>query len=933
MYKTLTVLALLAALSVPAPGRDDYESWITHTSFEDFASGRIADGGTNLHIARSGQLEMTYRWDLNNDGYLDLLVIQDHNPLENTDVLVYWGKQGGPESILPPLPGHQPLARLLRQIRLRDREVTRLPSDGGGRSMVVDLNQDGYPELVFCNFIHNYSVHMMALIYWGSPDGYQRGHRTELPTLLAGGLAAADFNGDGWVDLAFSNRGIEGGERFGFDLHLESYVYWNGPRGFREEDRTVLATTSAADVAAADVDGDGYSDLLFANNNSKHQSLVLYRGGPEGFRTPGEQWQGGDAVGVTLAEVSGDGNPDLILAHKDDRVTVHKGTGQGISRETWVEVPSLGATDSRVGDLNRDGRSELILPNESGDASYIYWGGEDGFSPGRRQELPTLAATDAVLADYNGDGWVDLAFSNNHDGATRDVVSYLYWNGPDGFHAAYRRELQSFGAVSLAAGDMDLDGHQDLAVINQNSGSHGAIDSVVYWGNPRHHYSPAASSIIPAKGGLATTADLDGDGWVDLIFPDGSIFGGSSTGFRLDKKLEMEPANGVSVGDLNRDGYLDLIYILGAATRELPPTARILWGGGNGHDPSRRTELRLGIRVGQAGRVADFNKDGALDLIFSDVDSEHVDLFWGSLESGFSQENHSVLKIQPTSSPEIADLNGDGWLDLIFGGGWDPKRFGRPTRQAILVWGSRDGFHSDRITELEAFDSLEQAVADLNRDGHLDIVMTNYHAYHTRTLPAFIYWGADGGSYSESRRTSLPAESSSALTVADMNQDSWLDLVVFNHLERGDHSVGSNIYWGGTDGYSYDRRHWFQTFGPHFGRLRDVGNIYDRQLREEYVSAILETPAGRSAARLRWKALTPHGTGVRFQVRSASSQAALESSPWRGPEGPGSYFRQSGSALRLPPGEGWLQYRAILTTPDGGSTPVLQEVAIDVGRQ
>ena len=305
MNKTLTAVVILAALAGPAWGRDDYESWITHTSFEDFASGRIADGGTNLYIARSGQLEMTYRWDLNNDGYLDLLVIQDHNPLENTDVLVYWGKKGGPESILPPLPDHQPLARLLRQIRIRDQGVTRLPSDGGGRSLVADLNHDGYPELVFCNFIHNYSVHMMALVYWGSPNGYQRGHRTELPTLLAGGLAAADFNGDGWVDLAFSNRGIEGGERFGFDLHLESYVYWNGPRGFREEDRTVLATTSAADVAAADVNRDGFGDLLFANNNSEHQSLVLYRGGPEGFRTPGETWKQGDAIGVTLAEVSG----------------------------------------------------------------------------------------------------------------------------------------------------------------------------------------------------------------------------------------------------------------------------------------------------------------------------------------------------------------------------------------------------------------------------------------------------------------------------------------------------------------------------------------------------------------------------------------------------------------------------------------------------
>ena len=60
---------------------------------------------------------------------------------------------------MPDLAEHQPLARLLRLIRERESNVTRLPSDGGGPSLIVDLNGDNYPEVVFCNFIHNYSVY------------------------------------------------------------------------------------------------------------------------------------------------------------------------------------------------------------------------------------------------------------------------------------------------------------------------------------------------------------------------------------------------------------------------------------------------------------------------------------------------------------------------------------------------------------------------------------------------------------------------------------------------------------------------------------------------------------------------------------------------------------------------------------------------------
>ena len=230
---------------------------------------------------------------------------------------------------------------------------------------------------------------------------------------------------------------------------------------------------------------------------------------------------------------------------------------------------------------------------------------------------------------------------------------------------------------------------------------------------------------------------------------------------------------------------------------------------------------------------------------------------------------------------------------------------------------------------LEAYESEEQSVADLNKDGYLDIVMTNYHAYTTRELPCFIYWGGPEG-YSESRRTGLPGESTLALTVADLNRDGWMDIVPFNHLRHGDHGVGTHIFWGSPQGYSFSRRQWIQTFGPHFSVRHDVGNIYHRRLEEEYHSPLLSLPAGKRPSRLDWRARTPHGTAVKFQLRSGPTPRALSAAAWEGPGGSGTFFRQPSTLPAYPPGHRWLQYRAVLTTPDGGSTPVLEEVSLQV---
>jgi hypothetical protein len=135
------------------------------------------------------------------------------------------------------------------------------------------------------------------------------------------------------------------------------------------------------------------------------------------------------------------------------------------------------------------------------------------------------------------------------------------------------------------------------------------------------------------------------------------------------------------------------------------------------------------------------------------------------------------------------------------------------------------------------------------------------------------------------------------------------------------------LYWGGPRGFSATNRWEVEAVGPSGLNLRGVGNSYDRGLYEDFISSAHAIAQGESPARISWKAETPHRTAVRFQVRVAESEASLESAPWRGPDGPDSWYTSSGSTLRGLSGS-WIQYKARLSTPNGGATPYLEAVTI-----
>ena len=207
---------------------------IHHSGFDAFRSGEFDSSGANLYVSRKGHVQVINRWDLNNDGHSDLLISNDHDNFEIVDAFVYWNSDKGFTPLLPELWREKPLAQTL--FRLLDRGapgLTRLPAFGGGRSLIADLNGDGYPELVFCNYIHNYPGLRTAYVYWGSASGYKADNRLELPTNWAAGVAAGDLNRDGYPELVFANQGAEAGlENISRDTGLDSFIYLGGKGGF-----------------------------------------------------------------------------------------------------------------------------------------------------------------------------------------------------------------------------------------------------------------------------------------------------------------------------------------------------------------------------------------------------------------------------------------------------------------------------------------------------------------------------------------------------------------------------------------------------------------------------------------------------------------------------------------------------------------------------
>ena len=933
-----------------------------HEGFATLSRGEFGNAGQNLVVSPRGELKLINWFDLDRDGYPDLVINNDHSPYENADSLIYYQHPvDGFRSLLPTASHEAGAFEKIAWLRGATGRAEFLPSMGGGRSLIADLDGDGRPEIIFANFIHGSTHdHFPVFVYWGTENGFTPTRRSDFPSESATGVAVADLNGDGRLDLIVANMGKEDDTVFASagpraaaapplvtGATARSRIYWQGEDGFSVDRVTDLPTRHAVDVKIADLDGDGRLDLVFLQGGD-WPSVRVFTGAASGFsaervrETPvsGRGFLDGVAGELAIADLDGDQRLDVAVAAGGSELELLLNRGPDFAAWQRAALPAQTPLSVVATDLNRDGCVDLAVTSfmakrrqEYRTTAQVYWNSAEGFASARSTALPVMGGTTVRAGDINGDGFVDLAFANSQDNATFDVPSYIYWGAADGFAAERRAELTSFGAVSLALGDLNRDRLPDLFIANRNSGrsySAGPIDSFVHWGNPHRRFNGATLTRIPLTTGFSSSAgDVFDEGRAAIAFTE---FAGVAVARLAADRSVAEirrwslPSRGytTSLADLNRDGRLDLIVgLIDSEGRNLA----ILFGTADGFATPAYFKLDLPVI---ASAVADLDGDGRLDLIlggrggwlFCPVEAN------GTPALDRAQRIKSDHQIQRLT---VADLNHDGRPDVA--ATHYREMTGRRNAIDSAIYWNRDGhFRFEDRTPLPTFGGHWVSVADTRGRGELDVLFSNYHGETSRTVGLFVYQPDASGQYAASRRLVLPALSSSANFVADLDGDGFPDIVAINHTgpditlglrpKSGVHGIGSSVYWGAATGFDPERRTTVASHGPHKILNAEPGDILRRRPFETYTSpwADVGLTPGEHALILSGTFAGRAGCGASVQLGEGAPWEQLEAATATATR---LRFRlpRLGAASRL-------RYRLELRTGGAGTGPTITSIEL-----
>lgn len=376
--------------------------------------------------------------------------------------------------------------------------------------------------------------------------------------------------------------------------------------------------------------------------------------------------------------------------------------------------------------------------------------------------------------------------------------------------------------TAVALGDIDRDGDLDLVAGNKNASGTPGRQNRVYLNDSTGSFTDVTAAQMPVDNDASNCValgDVDGDGDLDLLIGNGGqnrLYLNGGAGFFSDATANQMPTDNdatesIALGDIDADGDLDLVV-----GNNLGQNRLYVNNGTGTFVDSTASQMPMDSDSTAAVALGDLDRDGDLDLIIANGGSCAFGSCYGQqsrlyLNDGTGTFTDATATRMPaetdiTAAVALGDVDGDGGLDLVLGnhggcgipGGWCVGQQNR-----LFLNDGAGVFFDATATHLppDAHGTEDLALGDFDNDGDLDLVLCNSLSFpvpgqNIRTGGQNrLYLNNGTGIFNDVTATRFPPNTDDGFAVAagDVDGDDDLDLVFGTYYVYRPNHVDFNV--------------------------------------------------------------------------------------------------------------------------------------------